>query len=80
MGLDPSDAPLSLRDTGLQEVYALGSEAPYSRSPCTPVVHILSVFPDQFRFPRPCMLPHFAQCVGRSVLSTWCFTGGRARR
>ena len=28
MGLDPSDAPLSLRDTGLQDVYALSSEAP----------------------------------------------------
>jgi eukaryotic-like serine/threonine-protein kinase len=27
MGLDPSDAPLLLRDTGLQDVYALDSEA-----------------------------------------------------
>ena len=28
MGLDPKDAPLLLRDTGLQDVYALDSEAP----------------------------------------------------
>jgi serine/threonine protein kinase/Tol biopolymer transport system component len=28
VGLDPGDAPLLLRDTGLQDVYALNSEAP----------------------------------------------------
>jgi eukaryotic-like serine/threonine-protein kinase len=28
MGLDPGDSPLLLRDTGLQDVYALDSEAP----------------------------------------------------